>query len=537
MEYGESSQTIQKGVDGAPLRVLGPPADVTGGRPAPPRRHMILRAKPWGRHGWDMADATPHRIVILGGGFGGVYTARRLERLLRRGDGGVEVTLVSRDNYFLMTPLLFEAGSGVLDPRHTVTPIRRMVDRTRFVEAEVERVDFERRVVAGRHAPGTGSIELPYDQLVVAVGGVTNTRIIPGSEHATTFKTLADAIYVRNAVIDTFEAVEAEDGRGADVDELLTFVVIGAGLVGVELVGELTSFIGNIRRSYPRARRREVRYHLFEAGPRILPEMDESLAAHARRVLERRGVQVHTGAPVKQILPGRIVLPDGSEIAARTIVLAAGVATNPLLADFPVEKDRKGRIATEPTMRSRSHPEVWAIGDCASVPDPAGKPYPPLAQHALRQSKVLAHNLAAVARAGAGGNPAALRPFVYETLGTLAALGHFDGVGRVMKFKVRGFIAWWVWRTYYLSQMPRFERKLRIVIDWTVALFFHYDIVKLDLFGEEHPARSGREFHRSEGQKADDAGTGAKGSDAGEIAGGKGGEGNRQDAAATTGRR
>ena len=476
-----------------------------------------------------MSDSRPtHRIVILGGGFGGVYTARRLEKLLRR-DRHVEVTLVSRDNYFLMTPLLFEAGSGVLDPRHAVTAIRRMLGRTRFVEAEVERVDFARKVVVGRHAPGTGSIEIPYDQLVVGVGGVTNTKIIPGSEHATTFKTLADAIYLRNAVIDAFEAADAEGG--AEIDPgLLTFVVIGAGLVGVELMGELTSFLGYIVRSYPRARQRGARFHLIEAGPRILPEMDQSLADHARRVLEARGVRVHTDSPVRQILPDRVVLPDGGEIAARTIVLAAGVATNPLLANFPVEKDRKGRIAVDATMRSRSHPEVWAIGDCASIPDPNGKPYPQLAQHALREAKVLAHNLTVAARGGGGGG-GAMRPFVYETLGTLAALGHFDGVGRVMMFKVRGFIAWWVWRTYYLSQMPRFERKLRIVLDWTVALFFHYDIVKLDLFGEEHPARSRREFHCGAGQKADDGREAGRRLGGPHANGGATNDGSRQDAA------
>ncbi len=420
-------------------------------------------------------------IVILGGGFGGVYTARKLERLWRR-DAAVNITLVSRDNYFLMTPLLFEAGSGVLDPRHAVTPIRRMLDRTRFVEAEVERIDFARKVVVARHAAESEAIEIPYDQLVIGLGGVTNTRIIPGSEHATTFKTLADAIYVRNHVIDNFEHADAT--ADAIDPAVLTFVIIGAGLVGVELVGELTSFVRHIARSYPRARRRPPEFHLIEAGPRILPEMDETLADYARKVLEKRGVHVRTNSPVKEIRPDGVVLPDGSEILAGTIVLAAGVAPNPLLADLPLDKDRKGRIATDATMRSTSNPDVWAIGDCASIPDPAGKPYPQLAQHALREAKVLAHNITTALRGGGE-----LKPFVYENLGTLAALGHYNGVGRVLWFKIRGFVAWWVWRTYYLSQMPRFERKLRIVLDWTVALFFPYDIVKLDLFGQEHPAR------------------------------------------------
>jgi NADH:ubiquinone reductase (H+-translocating) len=265
----------------------------------------------------------------------------------------------------------------------------------------------------------------------------------------------------------------------------LTFVVVGAGLVGVELMGEMTGFVNSISASYRNARQEMPRFHLIEAGARILPEMEESLAAFAHSVPERRGVRVRVNSPANQIARDRVTLTEGTVIDSETIVLAAGVAANPLLADFPVEKDRKGRVAVDATMRSRSHPNVWALGDCASIPDPNGKPYPQLAQHALREAKVLAHNLAVAVR-GSG----TMRPFVYETLGTLAALGHFNGVGRVMWFKVRGFIAWWVWRTYYLSQMPRIERKLRIVLDWTIALFFKYDIVKFDLYGEDRqPAR------------------------------------------------
>jgi NADH dehydrogenase len=429
--------------------------------------------------------AGTHRIVILGAGFGGVYTARHLERLTRR-DPDVEIFLVSRDNYFLMTPLLFEAGSGVLDPRHTVTPVRRMLDRTQFVEAEIEHIDFDRKVVTVRHEEHTEPLNIEYDQLVLGLGGITNTGIIPGSHHATQFKTLADAIRLRNQMIDTYEEADLPHDF-LERRKLLTFIVIGAGLVGVELMAEFTGFIQSIAGSYRNARRQLPQFHLIEAGPRILPEMDESLAEFARRTLERRGVRVHVNAPAREIARDRVTLQDGTVIEGDTIVLAAGVAPNPLLAGFPIAKDRKGRIAVDTTMRSASHPEVWAIGDCASIPDPSGKPYPQLAQHALREAKVLAHNLQ-VARTRTG----ELRNFVYENLGTLAALGHFNGVGRVMRFRIKGFIAWWVWRSYYLSQMPRFERKLRIVLDWTIALFFQYDIVKLDLYCEEYPHGRGR---------------------------------------------
>jgi NADH dehydrogenase len=444
------------------------------------------------------AGTSPHRIVILGGGFGGVYTARKLEKQLRN-EHNVEVTLVSRDNYFLMTPLLFEAGSGVLDPRHTVTPIRRMLDRTQFVEAEVERIDFDRRCVVIRHEEDTAPIELAYDQLVLAVGGITNKVMIPGSDNAVTFKTLSDAIRLRNQMIDTYEEADLPH-TFLERRKLLTFIVVGAGLVGVELMGEFTEFVQSIAASYKNARQQLPQFHLIEAGPRVLPELDEDLATFAQSTLERRGVRVHVNSPVRQIGKDRVTLQDGTIIEGDTIVLCAGVTANPLLADLPLAKDGKGRIATDATMRSTSHSNVWAIGDCASIPDPNGKPYPQLAQHALREAKVLAHNLACAVR----GRTGEFRNFVYENLGTLAALGHFNGVGRVLKFKVRGFIAWWVWRSYYLSQMPRFERQLRIVLDWTVALFFDYDIVKLDLYSEEYPHTRGRpraESHAAAGGK------------------------------------
>jgi NADH dehydrogenase len=429
------------------------------------------------------ASAGP-RVVIVGGGFGGVYTAIHLGRLWRKVPGA-DVVLVSRDNYFLMTPFLFEAASGVLDPRHAVAPIRRLLDGTaaRFVEGDVESVDFERRVVTARHAAGDAeTYDLPYDHLVLALGGVTNLNIIPGSAHAMTFKTLADGIFMRNHVIDAFEHADATADEQVR-RRLLSFVVIGAGLVGVELIGELTAFTADIARSYPRAGKTPRTFHLVEAGKNILPEMERDLADYAAKVLQKRGVQIHTDSPVQRIEPQRVHLPDGSVLEAHTVVLSAGVAVNPLLATFPVEKHPKGRVVVDGTMRSKSRANVWAIGDCAVIPDPNGKPYPQLAQHALREAKVLARNINATVRGGR------TEPFVYETLGTLASLGNFTGVGRVMKCKVRGFIAWWVWRSYYLMQMPRFERKLRIVLDWTVALFFRHDIVKLDLFGEEHPLR------------------------------------------------
>lgn len=433
------------------------------------------------------------RVVILGGGFGGVYTATHLQRLWRD-DPSVSITLVSRVNYFLVTPLLFEASSGVLDPRHVVSPIRRMLDRAQFFEADVEGVDFERRVVRMRHDASSPLQELPYDQLVIAVGGVTNTQVIPGSENALYFKSLADAIYLRNHIIDTFERATLEQDPVVR-QRLMTLVVIGAGLVGVELMGELTQFVHDVCRHYPNLRCREVRFHLIEAGPRVLPEMEQDQADYVIDVLQRRRVNIRTNTPAERIAPNRLHLGGGETIEAGTIILAAGIAPNPLLATLDLEKDKRGRLVVDATMRSRQRPEVWALGDCASVPDPQGKPYASLAQHALRQARVLAGNITAAIR----GQP--LEPFVYETMGMLAALGHRTGVGRVWKVRVRGFLAWWVWRSYYLWQMPRWERRLRIVIDWTIALLFRYDVVKLELFGARHPRVGAAEEAREDGDE------------------------------------
>jgi NADH dehydrogenase len=255
----------------------------------------------------------------------------------------------------------------------------------------------------------------------------------------------------------------------------LTFVIIGGGLVGLELQGELTEFIKNIGRAYPRISQNLVRFELIEAGSRLVPEMDEELGTYAMKILARRGVNIRVNTRVRGIENHKVHVTETETIEAETIILAAGVAVNPLIAALPVEKNERNRVVVDATMRSKSHPNVWALGDCAAIPDPQGKPYPQLAQHALREARLVGRNITAVIR---GGSP---QPFIYKNKGTLAALGRHKGVGRVFKFKIYGFIAWWVWRTYYLMQMPRFDRKLRIVIDWTVALFFKNDVVELDV--------------------------------------------------------
>jgi NADH dehydrogenase len=419
------------------------------------------------------------KLLVLGGGFGGVTATRHLERLFG-GRRDVEITLVSRDNYFMLTPLLFEACSGTLELRHCAQPIRPALRRARFIEATVDDVDVERRVVRAVAAEG-GTHDLPYDHLIVALGATTNESLIPGSAIALTFKTMGDALLLRNHLIERFERADATSDPAAR-RTFLTVAVIGGGLVGVELLGELTAFADDIIRYYPNLRRDEVRFHLFEAGARILPEVAPALGAVATRVLERRGADLRVSTPVRLIEPGRIHLADET-IEAGTIVLTAGIVPNPLAVRIPVAHDERGRITVDATMRSTSHPEVWALGDCAAIPGPDGRPYPALAQHATREAKQLARNVAAVV---GGGAPAS---FDFRSLGTMAALGHSRAVAQVMGLRLTGFPAWWVRRTYYLFQMPRWDRRLRIVLDWTVALFFRPDVTKVDLAAERDQTR------------------------------------------------
>jgi NADH:ubiquinone reductase (H+-translocating) len=411
------------------------------------------------------------RVVVLGGGVGGLGAARFLDREFSR-QPDVEVTLVSRDNFFLLSPLLFEACSGVLELRHCAQPIRPCLRRARFVEATVEHIDVDRRLVRVVAAEGTVH-EIPYDHLVVALGASTNLTLIPGSEHARTFKTIADALLLRNHVIERLERADVEtDPRRRS--QLLSFVVIGGGLVGVELLGELTAFIDDELRYYPRVRREELRFHLFEAGNRLLPESTPFVAGYADQVLRRRGAQLHTSTPMQAIEQGVVRWKDGV-IEADTIILAAGIVPNAVASAAAVERDRRGRILTDPMMRSVSHPNVWAIGDCAAIPGPDGKPYPALAQHAIRQARAVARNVRAVV------GRREPKPFVYNMLGTMAAFGHTRAAADVRGFELTGFLAWWMRRTYYLFQMPRWDTRFRIALDWTVSLLFRPDLTKVDL--------------------------------------------------------
>jgi NADH dehydrogenase len=300
---------------------------------------------------------------------------------------------------------------------------------------------------------------------------------------------MGDALVLRNHVIEQFERADAAPDP-TKRQSCLRVVVIGGGLVGTELLGELTAFVDDVLRFYPRISRDEIRFHLFEAGPRILPEIDEKLAVVASRVLQRRGADVRVATPVRSIESGRVHLANET-IDACTIVLAAGIVPSAIASAIPVVHDQRGRIAVDETMRSRSHSRVWALGDCAAIPGPDGRPYPALAQHTVREARQLARNIQAVIE---GRAPA---PFVFRPLGTMASLGHTRAVARVFGVRLTGFAAWWVRRTYYLFQMPRWDRRLRIVLDWTVALFFRPDITKVELRVEREQVRQAPETPRA----------------------------------------
>lgn len=419
-----------------------------------------------------MAAPAKKQIIILGGGFGGVYAALEFEKTLARG-ADVEITLINRENFFLFTPMLHEVAASDLDITHIVNPIRKLVKRVKFFEGDVDAIDLERRVVTVSHGTEQRhSHHLPYDHLVLALGSVTNFYNLPGlREHSLTMKSLGDAIELRNHLIRCLEEADSECFAGL-LEPLLTFVVAGAGFSGVETIAGVNDFLREALRFYPNLREELLRVILVHPGDVVLPELGESLGRYAQDKLAARGVEIRARTSVKSASAEGVEFSDGAFVPTRTIVWTAGTSPNPLLASLPCAKER-GRLSVNEYLQVEGWPGVWALGDCAAVPDPAtGKACPPTAQHALRQGKVVAQNIAATIRGGEK------TKFAFTTLGQLAAIGRRTGVARILGFNFSGFIAWWMWRTIYLSKLPRFEKKLRVALDWTLDLVFSKDIVQ-----------------------------------------------------------
>lgn len=408
------------------------------------------------------------RIVVLGGGFGGVYTAMHLERLL---GASAEITLVSRDNFFLFTPMLHEVAASDIDITHLVSPLRALLRHATVFVGEVAGIDCQARRVTVTHGADDHRHELPFDHLVIALGSTTNFYGLPGLEQrALTMKTLGDAIHLRNEAIAALEETDGECEAGAA--RPLTFVVVGGGFAGVETVAGLNDFVREGLRYYRRLRPDQVRTVLIHAGPMILPELGSKLGQYAQTELARVGVEIITNAKVSNCDTDGVQLADGRWIPSRLVVWTAGTSPHPLLHDLPCALDH-GRIVVDETLAVPGWPGVWALGDCAVVPDRrTGKPYPPTAQHAIRQAKTAARNIAAAMQ----GRPP--QPFRFRTIGQLAAIGRRSGVARICGVNFSGFFAWWLWRTIYLSKLPRLEKKIRVAIDWTLDLVFSKDFVQ-----------------------------------------------------------
>ena len=418
------------------------------------------------------------RILIVGGGFAGMTTAEFLEREFGA-DRSVSVTLVSESNALLFTPMLAEVAGSSLEPSHISSPLRTSLHRTDVIRARVSAVDFERRCVLIDSGHAGGGAELPYDHVVFALGSVSNYF---GNENVRAcsfdFKSLLDAIRIRNHVIDLFERADREPDEAVR-RELLTFVVAGGGFAGVELAGALNDFARGILADYPHLRPQDVSVTLVHSHDSILPELSRTLGEYALHSMEVRGVDFALGRRVMDASPGVVVL-DQRKIPTRTLVWTAGTTPNPLMREAGLETDKRGAALVDATLAVKGRSGVWALGDCAAVADgKTGKPCPPTAQFALREGRVLARNIKAAIR----GRP--LEPFHFDSLGALCVVGHHTACAELslpwpIRKSVRfsGLLAWFLWRGIYVSKLPGLERKIRVLMDWTIELFFPRDIVQ-----------------------------------------------------------
>jgi NADH:ubiquinone reductase (H+-translocating) len=422
-------------------------------------------------------------VVIAGGGFGGLYAARRLERRLAR--HSARIVLVSDVNFLLYTPLLPGAAAGSLEPRHVVVPLREELDWTdirlgRVIAGDPALSEIRIETIDGREET------LRYDQLIVTPGSVSRVLPIPGlSEHALGFKTLADAIALRNRALLSLEIAESlpdDEGRR----EYLTFVFVGAGYAGLEGIAELQDYVADVIERYPRCRIVGSRFILVEARERVMMEIPASLAEFATRELRGRGMEIRTGTTLQEMDERSVTLSTGERIPARTLCWTAGVQPAPVVRELGLPLDGGGRIEVDANMRVKGRDNVWAIGDAAAVPDPAKRrqaPAPATCQHAIREGRRVAENVAATLQ---GRRP---KPFRYRTLGVFVDMGRHRAVATVLGLRLRGFPAWFAARTYHLMMMPGMVRKVRLAVDWTVGLFFGRAAAELGQLGHPAPVR------------------------------------------------
>ncbi|HEV8516767.1 MAG TPA: NAD(P)/FAD-dependent oxidoreductase [Candidatus Limnocylindrales bacterium] len=456
--------------------------------------------------------ADPRRVVILGGGFAGVSAAQELAkrlrsegrlvragrpvgegRLIRAGrlvgrqrpgegtdaaevDGSVEIVLLNRDNYFVFQPLLADILSGTIETTHVVVPLRRMLRDVEVEVAIVEGIDPGRREVHARRRMGGERLTLGYDALIVALGSVTDFGSVPGmAEHALGIRTLGDAFYLRNRALDMLEeaTIEPDPDRRR---RLLTFVVVGGGSTGAEVAAELRDLLRVAGRTFPRLAPDEPRVVLVHRGQRVLEAFGDRLARYATRKLAQTGVELVLNRRLVRVHADRVELDDGSSIEAGTVVSTVGNAPHPVVAALPGPKDERGWIMPDATFAVPGLEQIWVLGDSASIVEPGtGRPMPATAQHAIREGPVAARNVLAVL------DGRAPTPFSYRTQGMLVSLGRFKGVGEIRGVRVSGFLAWFLWRSYYLLRLPTFERRIRVAIDWTLDLILARDVVEINV--------------------------------------------------------
>lgn len=416
-----------------------------------------------------MSNEKP-RVVILGGGFGGMYAAMEFEQALAQG-ADLDVTLVNRDNFVLFTPMLHEVAASDLDITNIVSPIRKLLRRVAFFHGDIESIDLPNKRVGLSHGHEQHRHSLPYDHLVLALGSTTNFLNIPGlADRALTMKSLDDAICLRNRLIANLEEADFECAAPLRAP-LLNFVVAGGGFAGVETIAAMNDFLREAVRFFPHLREDMLRIILVSSGNVILPELGEKLGAYAQHKLIENKVEIHSNCKVTAVTDRDVILSDGTTVTTNTLVWTAGTSPHSLLDTLPFTKVR-GRVLVNEYLEVPEWPGVWAFGDCAVVPDRnTGDSHPPTAQHALREGKVAARNILATIRGGQK------KPFLYSTLGLLAPIGKRTGVANILGVNFSGFIAWWLWRTIYLLKLPRFEKKVLVALDWTLDVLFSKDLV------------------------------------------------------------
>ena len=410
------------------------------------------------------------RVVILGGGFGGMSTAQRLEQMYSR-DPSLEITLVSQSNYLLFTPMLAEVASSALEAQHISAPVRAACPHTQFRHLEVASIDTVAQTVEVRSGASATTEGIPYDHLVL--GSVPNYFGLPGlEEHTFKLKTLEDASELRNHVIALLEHADVEMDEQERCRQL-TFVVAGGGFAGTEAIAELFDMVHSVLRYYPNIQSSELRFVLVHSRDRILPELGAELGDYALQKLKVRGIEFMLNARVAGATPDAVLVTDQSPVETYTVVWTAGNQPHPLLGTLPCERNRAGAVVVDGSLQLLGFTNIWAVGDCAQVPDPdnEGQFYPPTAQHALREGKVLAESIAASIR----GKP--VKVFRFRAIGVLVGLGHRTAAAQIRGIRFSGLLAWFLWRSIYLSKLPGMEKKIRVALDWGIDLFFPRDIV------------------------------------------------------------